>query len=35
VASFFYNPEDPLSYLQQTVQGLLALGYQFVSPLDV
>jgi len=22
VASFFYNPEDPLSYLQQTVQGL-------------
>src|SRR6266513_90263 len=35
VASFFYNPEDPLSYLQQTVQGLLDLGYQFVSPLDV
>jgi uncharacterized protein YdaL len=35
VASFFYNPEDPISYLQQTVQGLLDLGYQFVSPLDV
>jgi uncharacterized protein YdaL len=35
VASFFYNPEDPLSYLQQTVQGLRDLGYQFVSPLDV
>ncbi len=35
VASFFYNPEDPLSYLQQTVQGLLDLGYQFVSPQDV
>jgi len=26
VASFFYNPEDPLSYLQQTVQGLLDLA---------
>jgi uncharacterized protein YdaL len=35
VASFFYNPEDPLSYLQQTVQGLRDLGYQFVSPQDV
>jgi uncharacterized protein YdaL len=35
VASFFYNPEDPLSYLQQTVQGLQNLGYQFVSPQDV
>jgi len=35
VASFFYNPEDPLSYLQQTVQGLRDLGYQFVSPLDL
>jgi len=35
VASFFYNPEDPLSYLQQTVQGLQDLGYQFVSPHDV
>ena len=35
VASFFYNPEDPISYLQQTVQGLQSLGYQFVSPLDV
>jgi uncharacterized protein YdaL len=35
VASFFYNPEDPLSYLQQTVQGLIGLGYQFVSPLTL
>jgi uncharacterized protein YdaL len=35
VGSFFYNPEDPLSYLQQTVQGLQALGYQFVSPQDL
>ena len=35
VGSFFYNPEDPISYLQQTVQGLQGLGYQFVSPLDV
>lgn len=35
VASFFYNSEDPISYLQQTVQGLQGLGYQFVSPLDV
>jgi uncharacterized protein YdaL len=30
--SFFYNPEDPISYLEQTVQGLQALGYTFVSP---
>jgi uncharacterized protein YdaL len=30
--SFFYNPEDPISYLEQTVEGLQALGYTFVSP---
>jgi uncharacterized protein YdaL len=35
VASFFYNPEDPLTYLQQTVQGILGLGYTFVSPLSL
>jgi uncharacterized protein YdaL len=32
VASFFYNPEDSITYLQQTVQGIQALGYTFVSP---
>lgn len=32
LASFFYNPEDDISYLQQTVQGLQGLGYTFVSP---
>ena len=31
-ASFFFNPGDNISYLQQTVQGIKALGYQFVSP---
>ena len=31
-ASFFYNPEDTLSYLQQTVTAVKALGYQFISP---
>ena len=31
-ASFFYNPEDSLSYLQTTVTGIKALGYTFVSP---
>jgi len=29
------QPEDPLSYLQQTSKGLQDLGYQFVSPQDV
>jgi hypothetical protein len=32
VASFFYNPEDSITYLQQTAQGIQALGYTFVSP---
>jgi hypothetical protein len=31
-ASFFYNPEDSISYLKQTVAGIKALGYTFVSP---
>jgi uncharacterized protein YdaL len=31
-AVFFYNPEDPISYLQQTIAGIEALGYTFVSP---
>jgi uncharacterized protein YdaL len=31
-ASFFYNTEDSISYLQQTVAGIKALGYTFVSP---
>ena len=31
-ASFFYNPEDSISYLEQTVTGIKALGYTFVSP---
>ncbi|WP_442756528.1 DUF2334 domain-containing protein [Methylocystis sp. JAN1] len=35
VASFFHHPEQPISYLQEVVRGLLALGYQFVSPAAV
>jgi uncharacterized protein YdaL len=31
-ASFFYNPEDNISYLQTTIKGLKSLGYTFVSP---
>jgi uncharacterized protein YdaL len=31
-ASFFYNPDDSISYLEQTVAGIKALGYTFVSP---
>jgi len=31
-ASFFFNPEDPLSQLQAIVSGIKALGYTFVSP---
>lgn len=31
-ASFFYDPIDDISYLQDTIQGLQALGYTFVSP---
>jgi uncharacterized protein YdaL len=32
VASFFFDPSNPLSVLQQTVSGIQGLGYQFVSP---
>jgi uncharacterized protein YdaL len=32
VASFFFHPFYSLSYLQQTVQGIQALGYTFVNP---
>jgi uncharacterized protein YdaL len=32
VASFFYDPNEPLSNLQQIVTGIKALGYTFVSP---
>jgi uncharacterized protein YdaL len=31
VASFFFHPYYDLSYLQQTIQGIQALGYSFVS----
>lgn len=31
-ASFFFNPEDDISYLTSTIQGLHSLGYTFVSP---
>ena len=31
-ASFFFHPYLDISYLQQTVQGLQAAGYAFVSP---
>ena len=32
VASFFFHPYYGVSYLQQIVQGIQALGYTFVSP---
>jgi uncharacterized protein YdaL len=32
VASFFFHPFLPIEYLQQTVEGVLGLGYHFVSP---
>jgi hypothetical protein len=32
VASFFFHPYYDVSYLQQIVQGIQALGYTFVSP---
>jgi uncharacterized protein YdaL len=35
VASFFYNPDDSISYLQQTVTGLKNLGYTFVGQAGV
>lgn len=31
-ASFFFNPDDPLSQLRTIVSGIKALGYTFVSP---
>jgi uncharacterized protein YdaL len=31
VASFFYNPDDSITYLEQTVTGLKNLGYTFVA----
>jgi len=31
-ASFFYNPDDDISYLKTTIQGFKGLGYTFVSP---
>jgi uncharacterized protein YdaL len=31
-ASFFYNTDDDISYLQTTIQGIQKLGYTFVSP---
>jgi uncharacterized protein YdaL len=35
VASFFYNPDDNISYLQQAVNGLKGLGYTFVGQASV
>lgn len=32
VASFFFHPFLPIEYLEQTVEGIRALGYTFVSP---
>ena len=33
MASFFFHPDDDsLTYLQQIVTGIKALGYTFVSP---
>jgi uncharacterized protein YdaL len=34
-ASFFFHPSYPIQYLKDTVQGIKALGYQFVSPTQV
>jgi uncharacterized protein YdaL len=31
VASFFFHPYNPVTYLQQTVEGIQAAGYTFVS----
>ncbi len=35
VAAFFFDPDYPLSDLEQTVLGIKALGYTFVSPLTL
>ncbi|NGO73719.1 DUF2334 domain-containing protein [Streptomyces sp. SB3404] len=34
-ASFFYHPSYPLQPLRETVEGIKALGYTFVSPADL
>ncbi|CAM5571039.1 DUF2334 domain-containing protein [Streptomyces abikoensis] len=35
VASFFYHPYYPVAPLQQTIEGIKALGYTFVGPTDL
>ncbi|WP_087928546.1 DUF2334 domain-containing protein [Streptomyces albireticuli] len=35
VASFFYHPYYPVAPLQQTIEGMRALGYTFVGPADL
>ncbi|MCC3770000.1 polysaccharide deacetylase family protein [Streptomyces sp. UNOC14_S4] len=35
VASFFYHPYYPVAPLQQTIDGIRALGYTFVGPTDL
>ncbi|MFE2408340.1 DUF2334 domain-containing protein [Kitasatospora sp. NPDC059408] len=35
VASFFYHPYYPVAPLQQTIDGIRALGYTFVGPMDL
>lgn len=35
VASFFYHPYYPVAPLQQTIEGIRALGYTFVGPEDL
>lgn len=35
VASFFYHPYYDLAPLQQTIDGIKALGYTFVGPMDL
>ena len=32
VAGFFFHPFYPIEYMEQTVEGIRALGYEFVSP---
>ncbi|MEV4438169.1 polysaccharide deacetylase family protein [Streptomyces sp. NPDC049577] len=35
VASFFYHPYYPVAPLQQTIEGIKALGYTFVGPTEL
>ncbi|MFI9200871.1 DUF2334 domain-containing protein [Streptomyces sp. NPDC053048] len=35
VASFFYHPYYPVEPLKQTIEGIRALGYTFVGPMDL